>query len=256
VRGPDSKALLDELGASNVVVVGDPVLLTHVPINTSDFVAGSTSRRIRIGVNCGVAAAGAWCQVLDFVAEMGRAAAMLSKRGYDIEFFAVAPEDLEGCLRARSAFGDEHIPITLLDSRNAINEISRFDLVIALKLHAGVLAACCNVPFVMLEYRPKCKDFTRSIGWDAHRLRIDEISPRDIVSAAEALLSNAPAERRHLCAVLCAMRRRFEDYCLVLDRMLSGSFDDCPDARTFGEWPLAAVRPASAVGAEVPACMP
>jgi len=51
--------------------------------------------------------------------------------------------------------------------------VSECDLMIALKLHAGVLAMCRSVPVVSLEYQPKCRDFMESMGLEDYNLRAD-----------------------------------------------------------------------------------
>lgn len=84
---------------------------------------------------------------------------------------------------------------------------------VCLKLHAGVLAAAANVPFVSLEYQPKCRDFAASIGWDEFVVRTDQIRPDRLIDLVSALLTQLHEKRAALCGEMCAMMKHFERYC-------------------------------------------
>lgn len=58
--------------------------------------------------------------------------------------------------------------------------ISECDAVIATRLHAGLFSYTADIPFLQVEYHPKCSDFLDDIGYPASlRLRDMEISPRE-----------------------------------------------------------------------------
>lgn len=94
------------------------------------------------------------------------------------------------------------------DYARALASVGKFDLMICEKLHAGVVAACRNVPFLALNYRSKVLDFCRSIQWEQFCLSTDGLDPDDIVERLSALQA-APelhAERLHQSVV--AVRER------------------------------------------------
>ena len=41
-------------------------------------------------------------------------------------------------------------------------EMQRPDFFIAFRLHAGILAAAYNVPFILFDSQPKCRDYMAS----------------------------------------------------------------------------------------------
>lgn len=50
------------------------------------------------------------------------------------------------------------------DLTRFLEEYSRLSFVVAERLHAAVLAAAMDVPFLALAYKPKCLDFVDSLG--------------------------------------------------------------------------------------------
>lgn len=218
-RGPLSKQFLDAAGARNVSITGDPAVWLHQPL--ADSVEATADHPLRIGVNCGSARFiwGELSRLLEVQAEVVR---KLVAAGYEVELFAICPEDIPACLevaqQANAGIAPIREPLTTNEQYTA--KLADLDLVIALKLHAGVLAACANVPFVMLEYQPKCRDFCASIGWDAYNLRTDRADPNSVLQLTEALLSDLASSRRLLCRRMCDLRTQFEAYCLQLDELL------------------------------------
>jgi len=65
-------------------------------------------------------------------------------------------------------------PLTTHDK--FLKRAETFDLLIAVKLHAAVLASAANVPCVVLEYQPKCLDFAASIGWERFTIRTSHLT--------------------------------------------------------------------------------
>ncbi|OYD41875.1 polysaccharide pyruvyl transferase family protein [Sphingobacterium cellulitidis] len=50
--------------------------------------------------------------------------------------------------------------------KNVFHLISNCDLVLTIRLHAGIFACFADVPFLMVEYHKKCSDFLSDIGYD------------------------------------------------------------------------------------------
>jgi polysaccharide pyruvyl transferase WcaK-like protein len=48
------------------------------------------------------------------------------------------------------------------------------------RLHSVVLATCAFVPSVMLEYRPKCRDYMLSIGQEDYVIRTDKFRSEEV----------------------------------------------------------------------------
>lgn len=88
------------------------------------------------------------------------------------------PEDANACARlARSAGLSEREIAPVCIHHEAFREQMRgVDFLIAFKLHAAILAACYNVPFALVEYQPKCRDFSASLGWERFCFKPEELS--------------------------------------------------------------------------------
>ena len=216
VRGPLSKEFLESAGARNVRVTGDPAVWLHEPLRPSANL--EPERPFRIGVNCGSAKYiwGNLSQLLSWQAEIVQ---QLGAAGHAVELFAVCPEDMAACTEvARLAnIGITPVlePLTSYPAYKA--KLIGFDAVIAVKLHAGVLAACASVPFLMLEYQPKCRDFCSSIGWEHYNVRTDSARPATVLPMIEHLLSDLASTRTVLCRRMCELRKRFDSYCEHLE---------------------------------------
>jgi polysaccharide pyruvyl transferase WcaK-like protein len=62
------------------------------------------------------------------------------------------------------------------DHAGGVELLARAEAVVAERLHAAVIAAACGTPSVAIEYRPKIRDFARSVNQEDYVLRSDEIS--------------------------------------------------------------------------------
>lgn len=59
------------------------------------------------------------------------------------------------------------------DVQDAIDEISNRISMIEHKLHANVLGICSYTPCISLEYRPKNRDFVKSVSREDFNIRTD-----------------------------------------------------------------------------------
>jgi polysaccharide pyruvyl transferase WcaK-like protein len=73
------------------------------------------------------------------------------------------------------------------DYIKALDCVEKFDMVIAEKLHVGVVAACRNVPFIALNYRSKVLDYCRSIGWENFCVDLHDLKPGVIIDMVNML---------------------------------------------------------------------
>ena len=219
VRGPLSRDLLADAGATNVEAVADPALLLRP--NAADGPKGHPSsdrRGGRVGINIGVTLGGAttmWGTPDEVTREVAATARRLLAGGRDVELFAVWPKDLAACHTVASLVADDRVRVApvLVDASAFITYVrEHYDAVLAFKLHAGVLAAAAGVPMVVLEYRPKCRDFALSIGWDDYCARTDVADADWMHERIEHLLSDLPAARSRLDAAVADARLRLTRY--------------------------------------------
>jgi polysaccharide pyruvyl transferase WcaK-like protein len=219
VRGPRSKRLLDEAGFRNVTVTGDPALALRRAV-----VAAPPVGRRAVAINAGQSNGSMWGSEERALAAMASAAARLEKAGFEVRIFPVWSGDVAACYAMARAAGlpDDAVDPLILDPDAFLRYLDRFDVVIAIKLHAAVLAAAAGVPFVAIEYRPKVRDFTDSIGWDRFTFRSDAVEAEDLERAARELFVDLDGFRSlldirvsELAATFSAYATRMEEALLV-----------------------------------------
>jgi hypothetical protein len=220
VRGPISKALLDDAGATNVIACGDPAVAYHAP-----YVAKPRLRHtgpLRIGINTGDCSGHMWGRAEDVEDSLVALARWLHQSGHKIDIIPVWQNDVEACLEvARRAELDRSVLSPVCYTHEAfLRRVERLDLLVCLKLHAGVLAAAANVPFVSLEYQPKCRDFAASIGWE-FVIRTDELKPGKLIDVVSSLMSQLDTKSAALCRAMCDLMSVFEKYCADVEPLLN-----------------------------------
>lgn len=224
VRGPLSKAWLEEAGAKNVVVCGDPAVRFHVPLEALPRAEGPPGS-LRIALNCGTSPCPMWGDQDALHRTLAQVALALQQAGHEVELVAVWPEDIAWCARvARDAGLSPSAVVPLAASPDVfLATIERADLLVALKLHAAILAAARNVPVLILEYQPKCGDFAASLDWQRFSIRTSEASSERILSVASSMMAQLPQLREILCRQMCDLAATFDHYCDAIEPLLTGS---------------------------------
>lgn len=181
VRGPDSNRYLEQLGhRGKLDVLGDPALALTRP-----------SATVRVPgriVICPVHTSGnLWGGSDDAVfAKLAESVRSLRGNGHEIVMMSAFPADdrwLIEIMQAADATDAGYVPgYANLDA--TMDLLASADLVVGERLHASILAAACTTPFVALEYRPKIRDFARSIGMEDQVVRTDDLDRLDDLVAA------------------------------------------------------------------------
>jgi polysaccharide pyruvyl transferase WcaK-like protein len=210
VRGPESECLLREAGLSNVMVTGDPCVLLHKPL----VQARPASSPLNLVLNLGSTRL-IWGDHGRFLKEMIQFASEAKLRGWSLSLLPVYPKDREICDLVAFKAGLRPASILPLASTEAkfFQSVSSADVLVAFKLHAGILSAAANIPFVMLEYRPKCRDFTSSIGWEEFTISTSTVTADQLVEAVRHIAVRRVLMQKYLCSAMCQLRSKFESYC-------------------------------------------
>jgi hypothetical protein len=221
VRGPLSKAQLDDAGAHNVVVCADPAVALHASYATRSK-RERDGRPLRVGLNAGDCQGRLFGHQEAVQDSLASAARWLRKSGHHVEIIPVWVKDVEACNDvARRAQLDRSLVSPVCYSQAAfLSLLERLDLLVSLKLHAGILAAAANVPFVSLEYRPKCRDFASSLGWEGFLIRTDQLDKGGLIERISALISQLDGQRTDLCRRMCRLMNTFENYCRTIEPLL------------------------------------
>jgi len=180
VRGPISKQILMDKGINKSVhVIGDPVLYFIRDIKSPK------PKLKNLGVNIGATGGGQtkdlmwgrnddhfFSKFIDFIRTM-------SGDGWQIEFVPVNKNDeiLTDNLLIKNGL-QKNIKVfrDYTSTQKTIDHMEGFDVFVGQKLHATVLSYCANTPAVMVEYRPKCRDFMASIDMERFNVRTDEFN--------------------------------------------------------------------------------
>ena len=219
VRGPRSKELLDDAGACNVVVSGDPAVAFHLPYSKNP-IREQAEPSMRIGINTGDCSGQLWGRTEDVQESLSGLVRWLTAMKHQVEIIPVWSQDVPACTDLARRTGVGSISRVCSTAELFLKKVETFDFFVALKLHAGILSAAANVPFVLLEYQPKCRDFALSLKWEQFTPRTDQVSETVLIDLVSSLIQNLPSRKRELCDRMCILMHRFEDYCREIEPIL------------------------------------
>jgi len=216
VRGPLSKHLLDEAGVRNVSVTGDPALIFH------RCPRQQTHARRRVAINAGRSNGEMWGNEDHVIVALADSARRLRAFGFEVRVFPVWDRDEPVCREVARAAGlpPESVDPLILAPDAFIDYLDRFDIVVSVKLHATVLAAAAGVPFVAVEYRPKVRDFTESVGCASQTFRSCDIDGAGLARAVLDLYDNLPVARERLGARVVELSETFRAYAQRVEQLL------------------------------------
>jgi polysaccharide pyruvyl transferase WcaK-like protein len=193
VRGPLSNKLLKEWGVvKDIKTVGDPALF---------YLRPQISRKRKnkvLGINIGSMSGHLWGgNDNEFLADLTRALKILGNKGWSFKFFPVFCYDIDFIFKAMDMLNGYPVDYVknYMDINTFMNDLKHVDIFIGEKLHSVILAMCTHTPSIMLEYRPKCRDFMMSIGMENLTVRTDQIIEDQIVDLVETLYENIEFEQ-------------------------------------------------------------
>ena len=195
VRGPESAATLRRAGV-DAQVLGDPVAWFTRPVDFWQPTEGL------IGVNVGHSHGHMYGQESTIQTQLAQLVRELGARGHRFEFFCVWPEDLETTRRIAAEAGvkDPVIHEIYEGARRFQEAVRRVQVFVGIKLHAVALAMCSSVPSLMIEYRPKCREFATTMGVQDFCVRSDTLD----VGQMLALVDDLKARGRETAVVMNA----------------------------------------------------
>jgi len=182
VRGPISKAILDQHGLTQAQITGDLALLFSLTQNPGDV-----TEKIA-GINIGTSNGNVWGEneeaILNSVVATTQ---ILQKNGWKPVIFCVWPADMKICksLAEKALLPPDSIQSHFDDAHEYLNAVSQCRVFLGMKLHSVVLACAAKVPSVMLEYKTKCADFMQSMDLMEFNARTDRLEPENLVNLIE-----------------------------------------------------------------------
>ena len=191
VRGPFSARILQEIGMKNVDVIGDPILA----FANDTWVGDNLFTEHSVGFNLGVAGGNLWGSEESVCNEFIKLARIAKDKSWIVKWFVVWPKDLDITLYAAKMSGASSEIYTIYDDPVMyLEKVSSVSTFVGLKLHAVALATCAYVPSVMIDYRPKCRDYMMSIGLKDATIRADIFSADHVWE----ILNNWDSKRSHI----------------------------------------------------------
>ncbi|MCP4799530.1 MAG: polysaccharide pyruvyl transferase family protein [bacterium] len=184
LRGPLSAQLMAEYSPQNFDIIGDPVL-----VFANDYInEPSVAISGKVGLNIGQSSGNQWGSESQMVDEMAALATNLRESGLEVHWYVIWPKDMAITLKAAQKSGTtEYIYEHYTDHLKFINEVRTVSVFVGVKLHAVVLAICGIVPSIMLEYRPKCRDFMLSINQGDLSFRTDAFNGLEISTIVQEM---------------------------------------------------------------------
>jgi polysaccharide pyruvyl transferase WcaK-like protein len=148
----------------------------------------------------------------------------LQDQKHQVELLPVWSKDLDSCRQLARILGlpQSTVSAPLTTHDRFLRKVETFDLLIAVKLHAAVLASAANVPSVILEYQPKCLDFAASIGWERFTIRTSQVTPARLIEKAALLLEQLAPAREELSGSVGRLERQFDEYCRRIEPLILG----------------------------------
>lgn len=173
VRGPQSKEILDKAGASDVVITGDTALAL-----TPDVLARPRVRGV-VGITYGdVKGNPMWGDPKKYRQEVVKVIQNLIQGDYKVVLLPIWDIDLPS---NRSIMHEiNHPNLTMVEAFSSLQKfasaVRSCEYFIGQKLHSTIIAIMHRVPSVMVEYRPKCRDFMKSVGLEDYVIKTSDFT--------------------------------------------------------------------------------
>ena len=175
VRGPESRRQLAAWGFDDADIGGDPALSLG-PVSVP---GGRPENRGVVGINVtGVRGDPMWGDPKAYLEEMSRFVSLLCESGHRVRLVPTAKSDLSSTYAVVG--GSRHSECEVIRAFGNHAEygraVSECDVFVGQRLHSTVIACIQGVPSLMIEYRPKCRDFMASLGLEKYTVRTDEFT--------------------------------------------------------------------------------
>jgi len=196
VRGPWSMAELKKYGINNIQVLGDPALGYAQSTYTN---ASSATRRICVNLTFPT-----HCDEIEVYTNLFRKLSLflhrLAKERWTIDFVAIEPTDAKiiNKFLTHYSVSCNQLFCVYEDPIKYLRTIASADFVLGIRLHSAVLAACAGVPFLLVNYRPKCYDFASSIQRADSLINPQNISFQELVMKKEWILERGNSLRHQI----------------------------------------------------------
>lgn len=193
VRGPFTKnALLNSGVKIDVDEIGDPALIYASEIFEEQINRPKVQNKT-ILINWGTSYNNIFGKNEEQVEnELVKVAKKLLADGYNITIYPIWTEDIDPVKRLGRKIDNSSCEIIteVYNAKRMQTLIQTSYLTINLKLHANILSASANVPFISLAYRGKCLDFAQSVNCSEYAIPTDEVNSKKILKLVKDIGKN------------------------------------------------------------------
>lgn len=171
IRGPWTLDYIDSLGAlsKNIAISGDSAMLMNAlkPSSINHAVRYAPGKSKTIGINWGTSYNKIYGRNEELVEdELARTGRSLLALGFNLHLYSVWGADKEALIRLYNKLGSsERVTLDpkVYSAADYVQLLAGFEATINLKLHANLLSAAANVPFVCIGYRFKSFDLMHGL---------------------------------------------------------------------------------------------
>lgn len=183
-------------------VTADPALTINPDeANMAEARAILQSYRVNLDNKVAFVAIRDWKEEQNFKQELAISCDQLRQHGWEVVFIPMQhPSDLSPSIDTIEKMKEQAFLIDQpLNFKQIMSLISIGDLMIGMRLHAIILAAIMNVPFVALSYDPKIDRFVRSLGRECSG-HIEELNSAKLTQQIDSVISQLEKEKEDLAA--------------------------------------------------------
>jgi len=201
VRGPRSQEVLESFGLASEVT-GDPALLL------ASLAPPATVRERLLGVSVAVPEA-RWADGAQPAIEDALDA--LRGLGWRFRCFVFSKWDADRTRDICARLGDRAEICHPATTAELLRDLGECHVVLGERLHSVVMAAAAAVPCVAAEYRPKLRDFMRSLDREELAFRLDRTTGAELRDVVVRLAADRDAESAHLTQRVKVLTTRLRD---------------------------------------------
>lgn len=192
VRGPFTAKMLTNLGVEKEIhEIGDPALVYMSEV-FDDHLKEATEHK-HILVNWGTSHNNIFGRNEQAVEqELIIVIKELLSRGYTVGIYPIWTADISAVKRLGNKVDDSrcYVQEVVYEAKILQKIIQNSYLSINLKLHANILAAAGNRPFISLAYRGKCFDFSKTVNCLGYTMATDEVTATKILDLVNDIEHN------------------------------------------------------------------
>lgn len=195
VRGPLSKQMLETIGVKNdIIELGDPALhyVTETEINGTEKERTNDDKK-QILINWGTSYNRIFGHNEEYVEnELVSVIHELLATGYKVKVYPIWTEDISAVQKLTQKVADKRCEAqtVVYDAKGTQKIIQDSFLTINMKLHANILSASANKPFISMAYRGKCFDFSQTVQCLDYTVATDQLTASTIIQLVTDINKN------------------------------------------------------------------